>query len=1591
MTTLILIKLLFKNKYIRVNKRNKYLFLVLLAMLVSLNATPQVTADFTTISSSSGCGPLFVEFKDLSLGNPTSWFWNFGNGIVSNEQNPSILFTSPGSYDVYLEVSYSSFSDVKISTSFINVYDSPEASIKVLSDSLGCIPFSTEFKGVSSSSSMINSWLWNFGDGGSALIQNSEYTYLNSGLFSVSLLVTDTNGCQDLITKNDIIKVHSSPELNFSADVTFSCDSTQLVVFSNNSNYADSYNWDFGDGEFSSLNNPTHLYNSGEFSVKLYAHNANCYDSLVLLDLINVVGFTEPKIIVNNTEGCEELSVNFSSDTFNDSYTYLWNFGDGVTSVLQNPNHYYDSIGEYNVSLTSSYDSVCTTTQTFDSLISVFPNPEILFFSDTLLCYFPYQAQFVDYTFGATHWLWDFGNGVVSETQNPSNIYNATGVYDVSLTVADTNGCLSTKTINDYIKVNESPLSEFSLEENQFCAGEEISFINLSSESSTDWLWIFGDDSISNIKNPIKVYNKSGIYDVKLISSAGMCSDTFEINNCVEILSPIAFFEDIHNCDDPLKVIFKDLSEKSSSIFWDFGDGLTSSVNEPTHLFQNLGLHNVTMIANNDSTGCTHTYSKEINLTNPIANFDYLINPNNGYEDSVGCAPRRVYVDNQSIDCSYYWIDWGNGNISSGESNIYSDAGLYDVKLIISDDYYCTDTFTIKRMYNMHKFEADFKISNKIGCDSLLVSFKSSSNIPIESYIWDFGDGEISNDMDPNHIYYNEGVYDVSLYLNPIYGKCQDSLIKFEYINFKKPIADFSSNINEICSGDQVQFNNLSYGVGYSSFWSVDDSIFSNLTNPNFQFMSNGIYDINLSITDSSGCYDNVTKTSFINVSTPSASFSVNPLNSNCPPLIADFVNTSSSDANIYKWNFGDGSTSYVDNPSHLYSSTGLFDTYLIVENSFGCRDTMYKNNYIDMLGIFPSGNFTVSDTLVCVNESILLTPNVSNTVSYIWDFGNGIFSYDSLANISYDNSGIFIPTLILENSSGCRLVLNSEDSIIVNETIVDAGADISICEGEIVQLNAQGTGNHFTWTSENEIVSLNTFNPLVSPTFSSYYYVLNSNELCIANDSVYINVFNDVPDITFSVDNVCEDEITTFEANSGLSSTNNFFSWSFGQFGKIVSSELFLGDNNITLIVENQDNNCTDTLVQNIEIFQKPVADFLFSDICFGDSVTFIDNSSGNIISWDYDFGDDFGISNNQNSIYKYLSSGDFNVILNVVSEMGCQNNINKNVTVNELPLVEFSISNNCENLGNTFIDLSKTLDGNIQFIEFDFNDGITTNDSIYTHIFDGYGLFDVTLTATSDRGCTDYKTKTARVYANPNVNYEVSQFCFGEPTIFNNNSLNNSSDIISLLWDFGLEYTFNDNDVSYIFPKPGLFDVSLLITNDNGCYKKLTKQIEIFKLPSANFNVISDVCIGEEVLISYIPDENLSKVNSWKYNFSDGDYSLSKDPIYIYDTIGNFDIGLEVFTSDGCRNDTTMFEVIETHNYPISDFSPDKLYASELDSEINFYNYSIEANLFTWDFGNGNISNDVNPSVAFDEPMTYEVVLISSNEFEFNFSQFL
>ena len=1661
--TLLILSFLSKHRLSLLKSKLIHLFLILAAMLISSSVSPQVISDFTTLSVNSGCGSLVVEFQDLSTGAPNTWLWDFGNGNSSSLQNPTVIYTSPGIFDVTLIISDSITNDSKVSNGLIKVFDTPISKISTNSILNGCIPLEVNFEDISVSNNLIVNWQWDFGDGGASNLQNPIYNYNSDGNFSVSLLVTDLNGCQSLSTQTNLIEVNELPVVNFISDIPFSCNPTELITFTNNTLGLADYIWNFGDGNSSILENPIHNYAAGTYSVSLLAKLGACIDTLLKTNYIVVGEELNSDFITDINYGCEGMQVNFTDKTTNSPDTWLWDFGDGSVSTLENPTHIFLVSGEYDITLTTSKNGQCSDTKIFYSAIQVYENPEVQISADTTYgCFSPFNVEFSEQTINAVSWYWDFGNGANSTLQFPTAEFLNYGIYDISLVVTNSKGCIDTKLFSDFIKVEkitidisanelngcvpfnvnfldstnsirpivdwswsfgdgnfsnlENPIHQYTsaglfdvsfvitndygctankifqefvqvyelpqanFQANQLvnCPGGDIYFsdLTISGSSLTNWFWDFGDGNISNLQNPIFQYQLTGIYDISLIAASNNCTDTFKIFNYIEILEPTAIFIEEYNCDNPLKVEFESLSIGADNILWDFGDGNTSVQINPIHTYAVKGDYNVTLSANNNLTGCTHKLVKPIKLTIPVASFDYLINSNNGYEDSVGCAPKRVYLNNTSQDMSYFKVLWSDGYIGYGiVDHLITNASYLDVKMIVSDIHQCKDTMTYNNMFRINDVEADFEIGNVLGCDSMIVDFVNLSS-PASSVIWDFGDGGSSMISNPQNIYYSEGYFDVTLYVKSSEG-CKDTLERLEYIQLQYPTSYFNSNTQVLCPADSVHFINLSDGVNITSTWDFGDGHVSTQTNPYHSFNSNGIYDITLLITDSFNCTSNIVLTNYIQVLKPTADFTSSGVSSNCPPFISSFTNASSNDVINWDWLFSDGGSSFLTNPSHLFLVSGVFDVILIVENSYGCKDTLEENGLVNISG--PDGSFSISDSSICKGDSVMFIPSVINTDNYLWDFGNGVLSSDSLPFSIYIDDGIFTPSLIIENISGCQLTINNLDTIRVRSVNVDAGVNFKICEGDKVQLNATGDATQFTWIPNIALNNSNIFNPIAHPVNDIMYSIYHSDGICEATDSVFVKVNNEVPIPTFTSTNHCYGEAINFIGNSGLLTANIGWEWSFGSNINNPVQKLNLGLNAIQLIVVNLDNGCSDTLLSVIEVYPLPIASFTANEVCLGEPTIFINNSSDNVVDWEFIMNDGSGSFSNISTNYTYQNSGVYYPTLVVNSDFGCTSKHTSKIEINELPIADFLVEDNCVGEENIFTDMSTISNGIISNWVYVFGDGSDDGlESIEKHEYTQAGLYNVKLNVITNKGCESYIVKETKVYDVPIIDFTSDQYCLGNPTNFSNFSTLDNGNIIEWEWSFGDRLgATNFEHPNYTYVEPGDYPVTLTATSDFGCISSLIKNISILELPVANFIFDSTTCLGDEInFIDKSINLNANLV-SWNWNLGNDLVFSTQNILYRYEYPGIYDVTLSVISDRGCTHDTTFVNAVEVFSNPVADFNASTYSTTELNSKINFYNNSNGENSYLWDFDNGVISSEINATIDFSDIRTYDVLL--------------
>src|SRR6185503_6452859 len=392
------------------------------------------------------------------------------------------------------------------------------------------------------------------------------------------------------------------PVANFTANRTSGCSPLTVTFQDLSTNNPTSWAWDFGNGQLSTAQNPIVNYSSpGTYTVKLIARNSAGVDDEEKINYITVFPSPVASFTADITTACVPATIQFTDQTTVPAGAgtitdWLWNFGDGGTSTLQNPSHQYTAAGFYSVSLTVTSSTGCQGYRAIGRYIRIINGIDADFaFSQPLTCQAPFSISFQDQSSGPGNltYLWNFGNGGPTSTlPNPTAIYSTPGTYSVQLTVQSDLGCNGTITKNIIVA---GKTTDF-IAPASICLGQSVTFQNNSSPAPASSSWDFGDGTTSSQINPIKTYLAGGTYQVRLINNYGNCIDSITKTVLVNTQPSVDFTaNDSTSCKAPFTVQFSDLSPSASTWLWDFGDGATSTSRNPTHTYNSPGNYSVTL------------------------------------------------------------------------------------------------------------------------------------------------------------------------------------------------------------------------------------------------------------------------------------------------------------------------------------------------------------------------------------------------------------------------------------------------------------------------------------------------------------------------------------------------------------------------------------------------------------------------------------------------------------------------------------------------------------------------------------------------------------------------------------------------------------------------------------------------------------------------------------------------------------------------------------------------------------------------------------------------------------------------------------
>jgi gliding motility-associated-like protein len=1045
---------------------------------------------------------------------------------------------------------------------------------------------------------------------------------------------------------------------------------------------------------------------------------------------------------------------------------WLWSFGDGNTSALQNPLHNYTSPGNYTVSLLVTNMGGCTDTITQNIVID--PQP-LSSFSATVVC--PGDPTgFTDLSSSPNGsivaWSWDFGDGSpLDTTVAPVHTYSLPGTYPAELIITDSIGCKDTLLQN--ITTSPAPVSGFTYL--SACVSNQIGFTDTSlfaGTAITGWEWNFGDGSllVTGTGTPSHNYPASGTYTTTLVvTTATGCTDT--VAGPVDVASvPVAAFTSTQPCAGQ----FVQFSDQSTTLVgnvtgwnWSFGDGGTvTGVQNPTHAYASSGNYTVQLIVTG-SNGCLDTIVHQATvLPAPVAAFNYT-------PVCPGAASTFQDVSTFTGGTINAWSwNFGDGSPLAGiqsTPHTYTTAGAFDVVLVVTGSNGCSDS--VSQTVNTEPIpQPGFFVPS--GCEDGAVVFPNLSTIAsgsITQYDWDFGDGSPADTLiSPSHTFTNPGTYFVTLTATS--NKGCSALARDEVTIHPRPVSAFSVPL--VCPGDTSNFTDLSTtssGVILDWIWNFGDgsAVDYGTQNPSHAYPTTGTYSVSLIVMNTQGCYDTTVSTAVVNP-LPLPSFTVS--GAACDGAPVTLTNTSSlvgGSIATSVWNFSDGQVSGLNTPVMNFSPAGNYYGTLIVTGSNGCVDSVTQ--LIQVLAN-PVPSITTANT--CEDVPVAFAGSavsVSPVTTWSWGFGAGGSANVQNPSFTYLQPGVYFPTLNIINADGCRG--DTSATLVVYHEPVAAMSFLEDCPGVPIQFNdgsSIGGGDtiqSWSWNFGDASPLVTVQNPIHTYALTGYYpleLVAVSNQGCRDTANAFITIYP-VPTVTFYSDTVCYGDQTSFRNESTIAS-GSIVAWNWN-FGDNTVSNVFEpqhvypsgGTFPVTLIATS-DMGCMDSATASARVWYLPQPDFVADDTagCQPHSLQFTDLSSSNdgvITDWFWDFGNGVG-DTVPDPAYEYTDAGNYDISLTVTSSRGCTNDTTRlsYITVHALPLAAFTYDPSEPSVFMpkvSFYDQS----WNASQWWWDFGDSSSAIIQYPEHIYAQAGIYEITLMVESPEGCRDTAWKVLEV----------------------------------------------------------------------------------------------------------------------------------------------------------------------------------------------------------------------------------------------------
>lgn len=1263
----------------------KILNTIVCAFLFSFSSLDaQVVADFA-VDKSEGCNTVQSQFTDLSTSSSSSivkWEWEIGE-ISSSLQNPGRVFTDIGTYDVCLTVTDAvGNSDVKCIDHLISVYGRPSVDFDV-DLNVGCSPLLVNFENnASSPNGAIREWVWGLGGESGVLTTNDENlpissTYNSDGFYTVTLKVKDEKGCEQSVTKQDIIQIEDKPEIIISTAEPIGCKFPMTVDFENfgsSSNIV--YEWDFGNGEtFTGFNpDPVTYDNTGDYTVVVRSRflDSDCFDEVVLKDFISEGGAIEfdffPKA------GCSGLQVQFEDRSALESDLWEWDFGDGQTSNERDPVHRYNTPGSYTIKLYRKTDE-CEGTKISEFEVLVVEDPVFTAsFDNSAGCKLPAPVQLNASGSDENQYFWFVGEpgAYIAELSGKNvNLDIAEyGTYRLSVFARNPQGCV-TSMVLDSIRIAPLKVSITGNVDGCVPFVAELDLIsNVNSPLNVEFSEFTGEPLVTANANFVDVeVTEEGTYGYNGIFSNELgCQDTLEIPILIRGgPAPMVDFElsELEVC--PLEQVnFIDLSSGDiDSWMWEIGDTLSFDSQELNAGFEIPGTYDVSLTIS--SNGCMETKLLEDYLTirPPGVNFEVVNN----------CIdPRTISAINTSSSAdSIVWSYVTNSDTTKivnqdSISITFPSTGSYLLSLSAYDESSgCASSDG--QLVVLTQPEAKVEVDLTSGCAPLALNLSDNSKDAVE---WEYipSGASFSNPHGPNSslvLSFGTTYENIGIVVTDIHG-CTDTAYT-EPIMVNDLKASFAAP-SPVCFDDTLSvmsFSTSTFGTITNLTWILGDGLDTS-TIETAEFVGPGVgkFNLKLVVEDDLGCIDSTTLGLGAFFRAPNFELEADTLA--CSTSEVRFRNVLHAGGYNYLWEFGDGTTSTSINPTHLYGMEGEYLVNVSIEDNQKCINETDLSSIVKVYN--PIADFIVDSTFATCPILVSNFTNLSsNAVQYSWNFGDetGLSTTVDPSHL-YTIAGLFDVELVAIRSELCTDTLRFDDLIKLdgpNGTIsfeVDSSCAPMLVNFEAI-LEEQykmvwdfGDGNLFTVSEPTDSATI-MHSYLDAGNFIPKIILTNEDDCTIirSGDNIQANSLSSAFELSDSLfcDQIPQEVRLTSTSESSSPILN--YSWSINgseplQGESVVINPTEIGFSDIKLVTNSEF--CTDSISLDsiLRIGNSPMSDLAIDTfVCLGKmvDVDFVPELTSDEFYW-FDSSGLFDPSS-------YLPAGNQFYFLEIENAYGC------------------------------------------------------------------------------------------------------------------------------------------------------------------------------------------------------------------------------------------------------------------------------------------------------------------------------------------------